>query len=318
MAPGAKPCMHAAAVSVADTGHVGGSRPRPPAARSKAMRRLPILVAFAALAAMASPALSKGEIPFEKRKGWDIERAPGGAAGASCMVSKTYKDPDDDDAVNILILATADDKVVMTFIYEHWTWGKGEKIRAPLLLDKKVAIAKSTWEGDGTNMTTLVPTSIIPGMLASRKMVVKLDGADADFDLAGFPEAYESLVRCNAAPAAEAAQPALPSEARIKAYVVGAMLEAAIKECDVPTTGKQRAAFDAKIASLRPEMAPIESQVAKEVASRAEPRCPTGEKDGPKFRQGLQDFTDLSPEEFSATIERRAAAEAAAKADPKP
>ncbi|WP_341992697.1 hypothetical protein [Azorhizobium sp. AG788] len=165
-----------------------------------------------ALALLSSPAWAAGEIPFETVKGWEIERSAPGAKGPVCLMSKAYKDADDEDAENALVFAQAGDQIVLSFVYEHWTWKKNEKLRVPLVLDKKVAIAKSAWIGDGPTLTAELPNSIMPSLLAAKTMVLKLDGADADFKLAGFAEAYEALRRCESTPASAAAAPA-PSAA---------------------------------------------------------------------------------------------------------
>jgi hypothetical protein len=182
------------------------------------------IATITALALLAGPALAAGETPFEKAKGWEIERSAPGANGSSCLMSKAYKDPADNDAVNALIFALADDQAVMTFVYEHWTWDKNEKVRVPLMLDKRVAIAKHTWTGDGTSLTTMVPATLVPNMLAAKKMILKLDGANADFDLSGFPEAYESLRRCDVTPvkAPVAAVPSVAEPDRRAAPTAGA------------------------------------------------------------------------------------------------
>lgn len=159
------------------------------------------LATITALALLAGPALAAGEIPFEKAGGWDIERA---ARGSNCLISKAYKDPADDNAENALVFALVEGKAVMTFVYQHWTWDKNEKIRVPLVFDKMVAIPKSLWVGDGQTLTAELPDSIVPQMLAAKKMILKLDGADADFNLSGFPQAYESLRRCENTPKAAA------------------------------------------------------------------------------------------------------------------
>ena len=271
------------------------------------------LVLFLALP--AAPALATGEILFEKAKGWDIERPAPSAKAQTCMMSKSYKDPADDNAENALIFALAGDQALMTFVYEHWTWDKDEKIRVPFLLDKRVVIAKSTWTGDGKVLSTVLPDSIVPNMLAAKKMVLKLDGADADFDLAGFPEAYESLRRCDVTPAKAAPAAPQPSETRIKAFFLGAMFEAAMKECDVPTTGKQRTVFGEKLGVLRKEMGPLEAELQAGVDKRSEPRCPPAQ-DAPKLQRSVQDFIDKTPEDFMVAVETRAAE--AEKAEPKP
>ncbi|MCJ2079808.1 hypothetical protein [Methylobacterium sp. J-090] len=85
------------------------------------MRHLSLVAGVAALGILATSAFGAGEIPFEKAKGWDIERSAPGTSGSTCLMSKSYKDPDDSNAVNALIFALADDQAMMTFIYEHWT-----------------------------------------------------------------------------------------------------------------------------------------------------------------------------------------------------
>lgn len=175
------------------------------------MVRIATLTAFTLL--LAGPVLAAGETPFEKVKGWEIERTAPGSKGPACLMSKSYKDTDDDNAENALIFALAGNQAIVTFVYEHWTWDKNEKLQVPLVLDKKVAIAKSAWTGDGQTLTALLPDTIVPNLLAAKTMVLKLDGADADFKLGGFPEAYESLRRCDSAPAKTAAAAAPPPAA---------------------------------------------------------------------------------------------------------
>ncbi|GLS42102.1 hypothetical protein [Methylobacterium brachythecii] len=167
------------------------------------MGRIATITAFTLL--LGGPSLAAGETPFEKVKGWEIERTAPGSKGPACLMSKSYKDPDDDNAENALIFALAGNQAIVSFVYEHWTWSKDEKLQVPLVLDKKVAIAKSAWTGDGQTLTALLPDSIVPNLLAAKTLVLKLDGADADFKLGGFPEAYESLRRCDSAPAQTAA-----------------------------------------------------------------------------------------------------------------
>ena len=187
------------------------------------MLRIATITAFTLL--LGASAQAAGEIPFEQVKGWEIERTAPGSKGPACLMSKSYKDPDDDNAENALIFALAGDQVIMSFVYEHWTWTKNEKVQVPLVLDKKVAIAKSAWTGDGQTLTTLLPDTIVPNLLAAKTMVLKLDGADADFKLGGFPEAYESLRRCDSAPAKApvaaappaGAPPAVPPAAAVAA-----------------------------------------------------------------------------------------------------
>lgn len=212
------------------------------------MARLPLILA---LTLLSSPVLAAGEIPFEKVKGWAIERAAPGAKGPPCMMSKAYQDPDDDDAENALVFTPVGDQLVIAFVYEHWTWKKNAKLTVPLVLDKKVALAKSSWIGDGPTLTAVLPDSLLPALLAAKTMVLKLDGADADFKLAGFADAYESLRRCEstapgaAAPAAAApaaAAPAAPAPA-VVAAAPAAPAPAPAAPVAAPTAAAGAAAF---------------------------------------------------------------------------
>ncbi|GJD85372.1 hypothetical protein HPGCJGGD_3261 [Methylobacterium haplocladii] len=199
------------------------------------MVRIATITAFTLL--FGGQALAKGETPFETVKGWEIEHTAPGSKGPACLMSKSYKDPDDDDAENALIFALAGDQAIVTFVYEHWTWDKNEKLQVPLVLDKKVVIAKSAWTGDAQTLTALLPTTIVPNLLAAKTMVLKLDGADADFKLAGFPEAYESLRRCDSTPAKAPVATTPPAAAVAEASSGSAHIEKAMTfpgDGDVP------------------------------------------------------------------------------------
>jgi len=261
---------------------------------------------------LALPASAKGEVPFEKAKGWAIERTAPDAKNQLCMMSKSYKDPDDGNAENGVIFLLNGGQAIITLAYEKWSWDKDEKVRAPLLLDKRVMMAKSAWTGDGQSLTTMLPDTIVPNMLAAKTLVLKFDNGNADFDLSGFPEAYESLRRCSATPANVTAATPLPSEARVKAFYVGATIESAMKECDVPTTGKQRSAFSEKMAVLRKEMGPAGAAMQEEIDKRPEPRCPPA-ADVPGVVSTAQDFIDKSPEDFVGAMEKRSAEKDPAK-----
>lgn len=270
------------------------------------MKRISAIAAVLA-ALVSTSALAKGEIPFEKVKGWDIERT-----GQTCLMTKAWKDKSDNNAQNAVIFGLAQDQVIFTLVYEHWTWDKNEKVTVPLALDKKVVNAKSKWIGDAETLTTQLPASFVPGVLASKAMVLKFENGDAGFELAGFPEAYESLHRCNAAPA-QPVVAATPPEANIVMFSLGAMVESAIKECDVPTTGTERSAFAAKLAGLRTEMGSIAAPLQADVDKRPEPRCPKGDE-AVNLQQTVRDFNAMTPTEFMASVQKRSADAQAAKA----
>jgi hypothetical protein len=263
------------------------------------MKRISAIASVLA-ALVSTSALAKGEIPFEKVKGWDIERT-----GQTCLMTKAWKDKSDNNAQNAVIFGLAQDQVIFTLVYEHWTWDKNEKVTVPLALDKKVVSAKSKWIGDAETLTTQLPASFVPGVLASKAMVLKFENGDAGFELAGF--------RCNAARAQPVTVAATPPEANIVMFSLGAMVESAIKECDVPTTGTERSAFAAKLAGLRTEMGPIAAPLQADVDKRPEPRCPKGDE-AVNLQQTVRDFNAMTPTEFMASVQKRSADAHAAKA----
>ncbi|WP_018261445.1 hypothetical protein [Methylobacterium sp. WSM2598] len=274
------------------------------------------------LSALVSAASWAGERqPFEKVKGWEVERTVGDAGPNPCVASRTYKDRDDNNAVNAVVFALDGSRAVLVLAYQGWGWDKNEKVTVPLALDKKLIDAKSRWVGDAEMLSTKLPDTVVPDLLAARKIILRFDDSDADFDIAGFPQAYEALRRCDAAPARtasvapaplapKATAPAEPSAARVKAYFVGLMLQQVIKECEVTTTGPQRSAVEAKLSALQPEMTAIDTALREQVRTRPAPYCPPP-SDEPKFQVTLRDFVERTPEDFTAAVERRGAEAAA-------
>lgn len=273
---------------------------------------------FGGLAALLWPVLlapaceAAPREPFETVKGWEIERSVGDASANPCLMSHTYEDKDDNNATNAIILALDGSEAVIVLVYQGWGWDKDERLKIPFALDKRVVIPKSNWVGDGKTLTGKFPDSIVPQMLAAKRIILRFEDGEADFDIAEFAAGYESLRRCDAAkaanatarsaPAASPSAPAVPSQARIQAYALGVTLQTAIKECDVATTGTQRAAVEAKMAALQPEMAAIDGQIRTEMAKREGPRCP-GPADGAKFQEMMQAFIEKSPEAFAASLD---------------
>jgi len=237
------------------------------------------IATLTALVLLAGPALAAGETPFETVKGWAIERTAPGAKGPACLMSTSYKDAEDDDAENALVFALAGDQVVISFIYEHWEWEKNETLRVPLMLDKKVALAKSTWTGDGQTLTAVLPASLVPGLLAAKTLVLKLDGADADFRLAGFAQAYDSLRRCESTPAQTAAA-APPVAAAPVAPPAAVAAPEAKPPADAKPLAEAKPAADTKPPAAAPAPAPAPAPEAGASSSRHIEKAMTFPGDG--------------------------------------
>lgn len=255
---------------------------------------------------------------FERVKGWEIERTTNGADNHPCVLSKSWKDKADRNAENAVVFAFMDDAVAISLGYEHWTWDKDESVTVPLLIDDKVVNPKSSWVGDGTILATKLPASTMARLVPAKKIVLRFKDGNAGFELAGLPEAMESLKRCEAsaaaAPKAAATPPStMPSDGHLKAYAFGLMTQDVIKECDVKTTGVQRTAVDAKVAMLKPEMTLVDASLRESLKGRPE-RCPPNAAASATFEENLQAFIALPLEEFIAMMDRKEAEKKAAAA----
>jgi len=283
-------------------------------------RRLTASLAAALILSTLNPVLghAAGDQLFERVKGWEIERTANGADNHPCLLSKSWKDKADNNAENAIVVAFMDDAVAISLGYEHWTWDKDESVTVPLLIDDKVVNPKSSWVGDGTILATKLPGAMMARLVPAKKIVLRFKNGNAGFELAGLPEAMESVKRCEAsavaAPKAAAAPPpTMPSDGHIKAYAFGLMTQDVIKECDVKTTGVQRTAVDAKVAMLKPEMTLVDASLRESLKGRPE-RCPPNAAASATFEENLQAFIAQPLEEFIAMMDRKEAEKKAAAA----
>lgn len=286
------------------------------------MRTLPVLAILAAgcLSGLVSTSASAAERqPFEVVKGWEVERTVGDTSANPCLMTHAYEDKDDNNAANAVVFALQGDSAALVLVYQGWEFDKDEQIKVPLFLDKKPIKVKTTWIGDGKTLRTLLPDSVVPDLLAAKTVILRFEDSDADFRIPDFAAGYEALRRCDAAPAKAAAapaQPSMPSQQRIAAYVIGLSVQRVLKECDMPSTGKQRAGVDARIAALQPEMAPLDTQLRSELKRNGE-SCPAADKQA-DFQEVMRKFIELSPEELAASLEKDTATAPSAAPPPGP
>ncbi|MCP1548822.1 MULTISPECIES: hypothetical protein [Methylorubrum] len=292
------------------------------------MRTLPtlaVLVAGLLPALVAQPVSAAERQPFEVVKGWEVERTVGDTSANPCIMTHAYEDKDDNNAANAVVFALRGSSAALVLVYQGWDFDKEESVKVPLFLDKKPIKVKTTWIGDGKTLRTQLPDSVVPDLLAAKTVILRFEDSDADFRIPDFAAGYESLRRCDATPAKSAAvaapaapaEPPAPSQQRIAAYVIGLSVQRVLKDCDVSTTGKQRAGVEARMAALQPEMAPIEAQVRSELKRNGE-SCPAADRQA-DFQEILRKFVELSPEDLVAALEKQPAPEKSpnAPADPK-
>lgn len=87
--------------------------------------------------------------------------------------------------------------------------------------------------------------------------------------------------------------------ARETAYLYGLVLRDVINECEIRTTAKQRTSFEAKMASLRPDLAAAEPALLKKKGTFN--GCPSAERIA-ELETALPAFIDRSPEAFAAEM----------------
>ncbi|CAX25345.1 MAG: hypothetical protein MIN69_13875 [Methylorubrum extorquens] len=283
------------------------------------MRTLPTLAVLAAgllPGLFAQPVSAAERQPFEVVKGWEVERTVGDTSANPCIMTHAYEDKDDNNAANAVVFALRDSTAVMVLVYQGWDFDKEQSVKVPLFLDKKPIKVKTTWIGDGKTLRTQLPDSVVPDLLAAKTVILRFEDSDADFRIPDFAAGYESLRRCDTTPAKPAAVaapqaapvgPPAPSQQRIAAYVIGVSVQRVLKDCDVPSTGKQRAGVEARMAALQPEMAPLEAQVRSELKRNGE-SCPAADKQA-DFQEILRKFVELSPEDLVAALEKQPAPE---------
>ncbi|GJD34706.1 hypothetical protein [Methylobacterium aerolatum] len=266
-----------------------------------------------------APAWSGERKLFENIRGWEIERNVGQPGAYACQMSYSYRDKDDDDAENAIVMSFEDGKVNLVLGYGNWEWDKDEAVQASFSVDKQVLYPKQGWVGEAKLLWSQLPDAVIPKLLKGKQIILKFSDGAADFSIPGFADAYDGVKRCNAAvptagPQASATPAEVPNQIRLQAYMFGLMIQKAAASCAVSTTAPQRAAVDAKVSALRAEFATIEPMIREEMSkSGPTPDCPKDASSVAVFDTELKSYLDQGPEEFVASAEKRSAERAAVK-----
>ncbi|KQO67441.1 hypothetical protein [Methylobacterium sp. Leaf89] len=269
---------------------------------------------FAAGIGFAATAATAKDVPFAKVADWDISRS-GDGAKAKCMMVRGYQDADDENASAVAI-GTYPGFLIISLGYQGWSHDKGDRT-VVLLAGGKVVLPRSKWKADDTQLTGEFPDTLLPHLLGADAIVLRFKDGDADFKIPAFAEAFEALKRCSGPPDEVATE--LPSQGRIANYASGLFFQKALKDCDVASTGKQRAELEAKLAAMRPEMSPIQALIDIELGKRfTDPKAPFCPKpdDAAAFGTALGQYLVMTPEAFAAETERRQSEKKAAARPP--
>lgn len=120
---------------------------------------------------------------------------------------------------------------------------------------------------------------------------------------------------------AEKAAGTRPSETRIKVYGMGLIFQKLMANCEIPTTARLRTEFDAKLASLTPEMVPLMDEIRAKLQptfTRPVPELCAAFADLSADAQPIAVFASRTPEDFAAFMDARTAAKSADTSAAKP
>lgn len=142
-------------------------------------------------------------------------------------------------------------------------------------------------------------------------MATYLEKSPEDFALALDAKRDGAILR-DARKIVAKVRPAVPSQARMSTYLFGLVLQDKLAQCDIATTAKQRAGLDAKVASLKPEMAAVDTALRDQIKGQVQ-GCPAGDESA-DLGASLALFIEAQPEDFAAEMDKRSAARRAAAA----
>ncbi|BAU91835.1 hypothetical protein MPPM_3230 [Methylorubrum populi] len=272
------------------------------------MRLSPVTAAMLATL-LGGPLAAADRAPFETVGGWTVERRTGAAAAPACRMTRTEKDAQGEIA-GLVIVSLDRGGLTLAVADRNWDFPAGARFSVPLLLDGRPAATTLIWTGDGQILRTALPETIVPDLLGARALALRFADGDMPLAVPDLAAAVAALRLCAAGPSSEpsvAAEPPLPPRARMAAYTVGLALQGVLRTCGAGATDAQREAVEAKMAALRPEMAPYEAAMRAQVTRSRGFTCPTADKEA-EFQEALRRFITLSPDEFASAIDRQAEA----------
>lgn len=267
------------------------------------MRRLLLaaLVLSLPAAALSQPQAAPEQTwKFETVGDWTVQRVRD-----YCVMEKTYKDAADEGSRNSLAYALAGKDVVVSLGYEHWRFQGGQKTLT-LVADGRAVSDNATWNADGTSLAGKFRPEVLSAIEKAARIAVRFPDGDAEFDNGGFKEGFAALRRCD-----DIRNVPIPPMADIKAYSLGRLMEAVMRECDLGASAKDLGGVQERLSGMRPHMVPVEWGVTQSVRNRAV-KCPS-DIDAKDYKGLIALFVAKSPSEFVSEFDRRYA-EAKAKA----
>jgi hypothetical protein len=125
---------------------------------------------------------------------WEIEKR---AKDEHCNATRAYKDADDEDRQNVIVLTYSNDAIVIVLVYEGWEWEKSDKIvRADFGTDKTTILKAAKWEVMDKNTVRGIfefNPSILDALGKAKRISLDFENDDDDSTEFEVPRAGEAL-----------------------------------------------------------------------------------------------------------------------------
>ena len=133
--------------------------------------------------------------------GWEIEKRQ---QDEHCNATRAYKDADDEDRQNVIVLSYSKEAIVIVLVYEGWEWDKKDDIlMADLATDKATIMKRAKWQVmDKTTLRGIFEfnQSTLEALGRAKSLKINFEDDDdddsTDFDIARAPEAVAALKFC--------------------------------------------------------------------------------------------------------------------------
>jgi hypothetical protein len=126
---------------------------------------------------------------------WEIEKR---AKDEHCNATRAYKDADDENRQNVIVLTYSPDAIVIVLVYEGWEWDKKDEIvKAKFSTDKATVMKTAKWQVMDKNTLRGIfefDQSILEALGKAKRLSLDFEDDDDD-DSAEFevPRAGEAL-----------------------------------------------------------------------------------------------------------------------------
>jgi hypothetical protein len=127
-----------------------------------------------------------------------------------CQATYSYKDADDDDAENTVVISLVEEKgrkvpdVYIILAYEKWDWEKGEQTKTDVLVDKKLYASGHGWISPSKNLLISKFENqldrFVRAFAEGKTLTIRFadDGEEAAFNIPNVGQALRAVQYCQA------------------------------------------------------------------------------------------------------------------------